>query len=90
MLLPQEPHAVDHLLCTRARRFESLVEAGVLSLEMLYTLRRDNTLYTCLLEGFESRLRLQCATTERRQLIAEVLHQLLQLRKRGYFRTCAV
>ena len=90
MLLSEEPNSVDHLLGAGASRLETRGEARVFALQKVHSLRRDHSLYTRRLESFEARLGLQRAPAERRQLVAEMLHQLLQLRERGGFRPYAV
>jgi hypothetical protein len=90
MLLPEESHAIDHLLSPGACSLEPLVETRVLALEELSPLRRRDPFDAGLLEGLEAGFCLQRTPTERSELIAEVFHQQLQLRKRGYFRTYAV
>jgi hypothetical protein len=90
MLLPEKPDAVDHLLSSGTRCIETSGETGILFLEELNALRGDNALHAGRLEALDPRLGLKRATTERCELVTEVLDQHLQLRKCGYFRTYAV
>jgi hypothetical protein len=90
MLLTQEADAVDHLLGPRARGIESARESGVLLLQVLDALGGDYSLHSRRFEGLDAGLGLQRAAAERGELVTEVLHQLLQLREGGCFRTYAV
>jgi superfamily II helicase len=90
VLLSEKPHAIDHLLSAFAGGGEALGQTGVLTLEELHALRGDDALDSRRLEGLESRLRLQRATSKRSELVAQVLDQLLELRERGSFRSYAV
>jgi hypothetical protein len=69
VLLPEESHAIDHLLRPRARRFEASIKTGILALKVLNALRRDNALASRRLETLETGLCLQRAPTERRKLV---------------------
>jgi hypothetical protein len=90
VLLPEEANPVDHLLGAGASRFETAAETGVLPLEELHSLGGDDSFDSARFETLETRLGLERATTKGCQLVTEMLYQLLQLRERGYFRTCAV
>jgi hypothetical protein len=90
VLLTQKPDAIDHLLRSGARSIETSGESGVLFLQELNALRRDNALYARGLEALDARLGLKRATSEGCELVTEMLDQHLQLRKCGYFRTYAV
>jgi hypothetical protein len=90
VLLPQKPNTVDHLLGTSTRCFETSGESGVLALEVLYALGRYYSLHSRRLEGLEPRLGLQRAASKRRELITEVMNQLLELRESRYLRPCVV
>jgi hypothetical protein len=89
VLLPEETDPIDHLLGAVAGRFEAAAQTGVLTLEELNSLRGDHTFDSGRLETLETRLGLQRAPAEGRELVTEMLHQLVQLRERGDFRTCA-
>lgn len=90
MLLAEESHAIDHLLCSRPRGFEPTVEAGVLALEVLNALGGDHPLASRRLETLEASLCLESATTKGCELITEMLHELLELGERCCFRSYAV
>jgi hypothetical protein len=90
VLLPEEANSVDHLLGTGASRFETAAETRVLPLEELHSLGRDGSFDSARFENLETRLRLERAPAKGCQLVTEMLYQLLQLRERGYFRTCVV
>jgi hypothetical protein len=90
MLLSEEPDPIDHLLGPLARGGETFRETRVLALEKLHPFRRNDAFHSRRLESFEPRLRLERAAAERRQLVTEVLDQLLKLRKGGSFRSYAV
>jgi hypothetical protein len=90
VLLAEEANPVDHLLSAIARRFEAGVETSVLALQELYPLGRDHAFDSRRLETLEACLRLQRPPSKGRQLVTEMLHQLIQLREGGDFRTCAV
>jgi hypothetical protein len=90
VLLPEEPDTIDHLLSSFARGSESLGQAGVLSLQGLDALGRDDALHSRRLETLQPRLGLKRATAKRCQLVAKMFDELLQLRKGGSFRSYAV
>ncbi len=90
MLLPQKANAVDHLLGSRARGIEPARESGVLCLQKLNALGGHDSLHSGGLQALDARLRLQSTAAERGELVTEMLHQLLQFRERGSFRTYAV
>jgi hypothetical protein len=90
VLLPQKPDAVYHLLRSGARRIETVGEACILLLEELNALGGHDSLHSSRLEALDPRLCLKRATTERCELVTEMLDQHLQLRKCGYLRTYAV
>jgi hypothetical protein len=90
VLLPEKAHAIDHLLGSGARGIEAVGETRILFLEKLNALGGYYSLHSGGLEALDPRLRLQRAATERRELVTQMLHQLLQLRERGSFRTYAV
>jgi hypothetical protein len=90
MLLSQKADAVDHLLGPGARGIQPARESRVLLLEMLDALRGHNTLHSRRLEALDAGFRLESTAAERGELVAEVLHELLQLGEGGYFRTYAV
>jgi len=86
VLLFEKPDAIDHLLGSGTRRIESARESRVLSLQELDALGRDNAFHARRLETFEPRLSLKRAPAKRGQLVAEMLHQLLELRESGFLR----
>jgi hypothetical protein len=90
VLLPEKSDAVDDLLGARTRCVETSGESGVFALEILNALRRDDSLHSRRLETLEPRLGLQCAASKGRELITEVMNQLLELGKGGYLRPCVV
>jgi hypothetical protein len=90
VLLSEEANSVDHLLRAGASRFETRGESRVLALEKVYSLGRDHSFHACRLESLEARLGLQRAPAKGRQLVTEMMHQLLQLRERSGFRPYAV
>jgi hypothetical protein len=73
VLLTQKPDAVNHLLSSGARCIETSGETGILFLEELNALRRDNALHASGLETLDPRLSLKRTTTEGCQLVTEVL-----------------
>ncbi len=89
MLLAQKANAVDHLLGSRSRGIQPARESGVLSLKKLNALGGHDALHSRGLEALDARLRLHSTAAKRGELVTEVLHQLLQLRERGSFRTYA-
>jgi hypothetical protein len=90
MLLPEEAYPVDHLLGAGTSRLETRGESRVFPLEEVDSLRRHDSFHASRLESLEARLGLQCTPAKGGQLVTEMLHQLLQLRKRGGFRPYAV
>jgi hypothetical protein len=64
VLLPQKPDAVNHLLSSGPRCIESSGETGILFLEKLNPLRRDNALHARGLEALDPRFGLKRTTTE--------------------------
>jgi hypothetical protein len=90
VLLSEETNAVDYLLGAGPCGFETAGESGVLALQKLDALGGHDSLHPRHLETLEARLGLQRPTSEGRQLVTEMLDQLLQLRKCGSFRTYAV
>jgi hypothetical protein len=90
VLLSEKANPVDHLLGAVASRLEAAAETGVLPLEELHALGRDDSFDSGRFESLETRLRLERAPAKGCQLVTEMLHQLLQLRERGYFKTYAV
>jgi hypothetical protein len=90
VLLPEEANPVDHLLRSGASRLEAAAETGVFPLEELHALGGDDSFDSGRFQALETRLRLERAPAKGCQLVTEMLHQLLQLRERGYFRTCVV
>jgi hypothetical protein len=90
VLLSEKPHTVDHLLGAGSRGLETGIETRVLALEELNSLRRHDTFHTGCFETLETRFRLKRSAAKGRELVTEMLDELLQLREGGYFRTCAV
>jgi hypothetical protein len=90
VLLPQEPHAVQYLARSGARRLETLPKVGVLTLEHVKTLGRHlggpgrgvDRLYSCLC--------LERAPPETGELVPQVPDELLELLERSFVRTFAV
>jgi hypothetical protein len=86
VLLFEKSDAIDHLLRSGACRLESASQSGVLSFQKLNALGRNDTLHSCRLEALEPRLGLKRTSTKGSQLVTEMLHQLLELRKSGFLR----
>jgi hypothetical protein len=90
VLLSEEPDAVDHLLSSISRGGKTLGEAGILALEELNALGRDDTLHPGRLQSLEPGLGLQSTPAKRGQLVTQVLYEMLELVKRRGFRSYAV
>lgn len=93
MLLPQEPHAVEHLPGALGGGVETRPQLGVLALEFpdvpgghRARLARPR----CAFELLHARLGLQRPTPEASQLVGEVPDELVELMKGLLFRTFAV
>jgi hypothetical protein len=90
VLLPEEAYAIDHLLSPLASGGQALGQSGILALEKLHPLRRDDALHSGRFETLEPGFGLESAAAEGCQLVTEVFNQLLELRKCRSFRTYAV
>src|SRR6266436_1969740 len=90
MLLSEKANAIDHLLRARTRGIEPAREPRVFLLQELHALRGHNSFHSGRLEVLDARLRLERPTAERGELVTEMLHELLQLRKCGHIRPYAV
>jgi hypothetical protein len=90
VLLSEKSDAVDHLLGSRAGSLETRGETGIFALEKLHSLRGNDTLHSGRLQALEPRLGLQRAPAKGSELVAKMLDELLQLTKRGSFRSYAV
>jgi hypothetical protein len=90
VLLSEETHPIDHLLGAGAGRLEARVETGVLALQELDALRRNNPLHSGGLQALETRFCLKRAASKRSELVAKMLYEQLELTKRRYFRPYAV
>jgi hypothetical protein len=86
VLLSEEANPIDHLLGSGTRGLETIGESGVLLLEKLDALGRDDTLHACYFQAFEPSFCLKSPASERSELVAEMLHQLLELRESGALR----
>lgn len=90
MLLPEKADAIDHLLRSCARGIEPAGETSIFFLQKLNALRGYDSLHSGRLQALDARLRLQRPAAERGELVTEMLHQLLKLRKGGSIRPYAV
>jgi len=89
MLLSEKANPIDHLLRACTRGIEPAREPRVLLLQKLHALRGHDSLHSGRLQVLDARLRLQRPTAERGELVTEMLHELLQLRKCGNIRPYA-
>ena len=93
MLLPQEPHAVEHLPSALGRGVEARPQLAVLALELTDFLHGNGARLTRPRRPFElphARLGLQRPTTKARQLVGQVPDELVEFMEGLLFRTFAV
>lgn len=90
MLLAEKTNTLENLSRPLSGDIESFLEIGILVLELLDFLGAQARTTGGALDGFHSRFRLKCATPERRQLVTEMPHELLELLERFDVRTFAV
>ena len=90
MLLSQEPHAIQDLAGSGARRFQALFQFCVLRLESLDSFRIDSTAACSGIERFDASLSLHRAFSEHGKLVSKMTDELLKFVECLNFRTFAV
>jgi hypothetical protein len=90
VLLPQKPHAIQHLPRSGTSRFQPLLEIGVFDLQALDPLGVDAGTSRRRVERFHARLGLKRASPEGGELISKVPYEPLKLLKSFELRTFAV
>lgn len=90
MLLAEKTNTVEDLTRARAGGVETLFQIRVLPLQPLDTLRVDPRSARRRLELLHPGFGLKCTTSERRELVAQVTDELLELLECLELRTFAV
>lgn len=81
MLLPEKPDAIEHLARASPGLFQTGLEFGVLALESIDVLRTHAFGAGNALQCLYSRFGLLRAATKRRQLVAKMADELLEIAK---------
>ena len=90
MLLTEETHAVEYLPRPDSCRLESAFQIFIFLLELLDSFRVHSRSSGSGVDRLEARLRLESAAAERRELVAKVADELMELVKGFDVRTFAV
>ncbi len=90
MLLAEKSHTIQYLPRSSSCRLETPLEVGILFFESVHSLRTHPRTSRCRVDCFDARFCLLSATPERRELVAKMSNELIQLLERFYVRTFAV